>query len=236
MTRVRGKRKYRIKKHMREIQPAVEAVDDVLNKLAVFDQISSEEELDQIMPALLESLGRYSVSDRAYIFTWVSAEHKVMRMTHEWCADRVSPTIEKMQNLRICDIPNWYSRLKKGEAIVSKDWKAEKKYNPEEYEVFDGQDIRSLIIIPVFAHKTLNGYIGFDNPEQSRAALSVRLLSSIGGHISSLKDNFFMMKELERKQESLKQVITEQERQKEELEKALSDAKVNSEIISSISN
>ena len=235
MTRVRGKRKYRIKKHMREIQPAVEAVDDVLNKLAVFDQISSEEELDQIMPALLESLGRYSVSDRAYIFTWVSAEHKVMRMTHEWCADGVSSTIETMQNLRICDIPNWYPRLKKGEAIVSKDWKAEKKYNPEEYAAFAGQDIRSLIIIPVFAHKTLNGYIGFDNPEQSRAALSVRLLSSIGGHISSLKDNFFMMKELERKQESLKRVITEQERQKEELEKALSDARVNSEIISSIS-
>lgn len=235
MTRVRGKRKYRVKKHIREIQPAVEAVDDVLNKLAVFDQISSEEELDQIMPDLLASLGRYSVSDRAYIFTWTSAEHGAMQMTHEWCADGVSPTIGKMQRLQMCDIPNWYSRLKKGEAIISKDWEAEKKYNPEEYAVFDGQEIHSLIIIPVFANKTLNGYIGFDNPEQSRAALSVRLLSSIGGHISSLKDNFFMMKELERKQENLKQVIEEQERQKKELEKTLSDARVNSEIVSSIS-
>ena len=235
MTRVRGKKKYLVKKHIKEIQPAVEAVDDVLNKLAVFDQISSEEELDQIMPDLLASLGRYSVSDRAYIFTWTSTEHKVMRMTHEWCAEGVRPTIGEMQKLRMSDIPNWYSRLKKGEAIISKNWEAEKRYNPEEYAVFDGQNIHTLVVIPVFANKTLNGYIGFDNPEQSRAALSVRLLSSIGGHISSLKDNFFMMSELEKKQESLKQVIAEQERQKKQLEAALSDARVNSEIVNSIS-
>lgn len=37
----------------REIQAAVEAVDDILNKLAIFDKISSESELDQAMPDLL---------------------------------------------------------------------------------------------------------------------------------------------------------------------------------------
>lgn len=205
----------------REIQAAVEAVDDVLNKLNVFDKISSEEELEQVMPDLLASLGRYSMSDRAYIFSWASSEHQVLRMTHEWCAKGIFPTMEKMQSLRMSDLPNWAPRLNRGEAIVSTDWEAEKEKMSEEYAIFDGQNIHSLIIIPIFANKTLNGYIGFDNPEQSKAALSVRLLSSIGGHISSLKENFY--------------IIAKQEKQKARLENALAEARLNSEIISSIS-
>ena len=198
----------------REIQAAVTAVDDILNKLAVFNRISSEAELNLIMPELLASLGRYSMSDRAYIFTWASQEQQSLRMTHEWCADGVVPTIDQMQDLHINDMPNWTPKLKNGEAIVCADWEAEKSNTPEEYALFDGQDIHSLIVIPVFAHNKLNGYIGFDNPEQSRAALSVRLLSSIGGHISSLKDNFFMMEELKKKQEILKTSLKEISREK----------------------
>lgn len=205
----------------REIQAAVEAVDDVLNKLNVFDKITSEEELEQVMPDLLASLGRYSMSDRAYIFSWASSEHQVLRMTHEWCAEGVFPTMEKMQSLKMSDLPNWAPRLNKGEAIVSTDWESEKEKTPEEYAIFDGQNIHSLIVIPIFANQTLNGYIGFDNPEQSKAALSVRLLSSIGGHISSLKENFY--------------IIAKQEKQKARLEHALAEARLNSEIISSIS-
>ncbi|MBU5481610.1 ATP-binding protein [Blautia sp. MSJ-19] len=212
----------------REIGATVEAVDDVLNKLAVFDKISSETELDQVMPELLASLGRYSMSDRAYIFTWASQEHQILRMTHEWCAEGAFPTIDQMQELNIKDMPNWIPRLKRGEAIVCADWEAERSNIPQEYATFDGQGIHSLIVIPVFANNKLNGYIGFDNPEQSRAALSVRLLSSIGGHISSLKDNFFMVEELNKKQEALQKNLLQ-------LKDALADATLNSEIISSIS-
>lgn len=188
-----------------DMQAAVEAVDDLLNNITMLDKISSEEELDQIMPDLLASLGRYSMSDRAYIFTWASVEHRVLRMTHEWCAEGVFPTMGKMQELRISDMPNWAPRLRNGEAIVYADWNAEKEKMPEEYAIFDGQDIHSLMVIPIFANKKLNGYIGFDNPDQSKASLSVRLLSSIGGHISGLKENLYMMQELEKRQRSLQE-------------------------------
>lgn len=197
-----------------EIQAAVGAVDDVLSKLTVFDRISSEDELDQAMPELLASLGRYSMSDRAYMFTWASQEYQILRMTYEWCEKGVPSVIDQMQEVNIKDMPNWMSRLKSGEAIVYTDWDAEKSKAQEEYALFEGQGIHSLIVIPIFAHNRLNGYIGFDNPEQSRAALSVRLLSSIGGHISSLKDNFFMMEELNKKQEVLKKSFNEISREK----------------------
>ena len=222
-------------KQYEEIQSAVEAVDDILNKLTFFDKISNEEELDRIMPDLMASLGRYSMSDRAYVFTWDSQKHQILHMTHEWYAEGVLPSIEKMQELKMSDMPNWAPKLNKGESIICADWDAEKEKTPEEYAVFDGQGIHSLIVIPIFAQNKLNGYIGFDNPEQSRAALSVRLLSSIGGHISSLKDNFFMMEELEKKQEILKNNLDEMSQEKQKLELAVDKANLNNEIINSIS-
>mgnify|MGYP007134715628 FL=1 len=54
---------------LRELQVALKAVDDILDNIALLDNISSEDELNQVMPDLLAALGRYSVSDRAYIFT-----------------------------------------------------------------------------------------------------------------------------------------------------------------------
>ena len=197
---------------------ALKAVDDILENIAVLDNVSSEYELNQIMPKLLASLGKYSMSDRAYIFTWISADRQILRMTHEWCDEGVVPTMGEMQNLKMSDMPNWTPRLNNGEAIISTDWDKEKENTPEEYALFDGQDIHSLIVIPIFSSKKLNGYIGFDNPDRSKTALSVRLLTSVGGHIGGLKENLFMMKELEKKQESLKESLTEIGKEKKILE------------------
>ena len=198
----------------KEMQIAQTAVDEVLENITMLDTVSSEEELDSIMPQLLDSLGRYSMADRSYIFSWISEERKVLYMTHEWCAKGVEPSIDKMQNLKISDLPNWEPRLNAGEAIVSMDWNAEKEKTPEEFKIFDGQDIHALIVIPIFSNNKLNGYIGFDNPEQNKTALSVRLLTAVGGHIGGLKENLHMMVQLEEKQLSLRNSLKELKKEK----------------------
>lgn len=198
----------------KEMQIAQTAVDEVLENITMLDTVSSEEELNEIMPRLLASLGRYSMADRSYVFSWMSEERKILQMTHEWCAKGVEPSIDKMQNLRIGDLPNWEPRLNAGEAIVSMDWNAEKKTTPQEFKIFDGQDIDSLIVIPIFSNNKLNGYIGFDNPEQNKTALSVRLLTAVGGHIGGLKENLHMMAQLEEKQISLKNSLKELKKEK----------------------
>ena len=53
------------------------------------------------------------------------------------------------------------------------------------------------MVIPIFANKKLNGYIGFDNPEPGKSAFSLRLLQAVGGHIGGLKENLYMMDRLE---------------------------------------
>ena len=125
-------------KKYRELQAAMESVDEILNYVSILDKITSRQELDLVMPRLLESMGYYSMSDRAYLFTWTSPERKVLRMKHEWCAEGVRPTFGEMQNLRPCDIPNWAPRLNNDETIVVMDLDAEKENIPEEYELFKG--------------------------------------------------------------------------------------------------
>lgn len=67
-----------------------------------------------------------------------------------------------------------------------------------------------------------------DNPEHSVTELSVRLLSSVGAYVGGLKENLSMMSELENQKTHL-------EEQTLQLEKALADATLNSEIVDSIS-
>ena len=100
-----------------------------------------------MLPGLLASMGRYSLSDRAYVFFETPGEDQVLHMAYEWCADGIRPTMGEMQNLRVSDMPSWAPRLNNGEAIISMDWEKEKQITPEEYEIFDGQDIHSLIVI-----------------------------------------------------------------------------------------
>ena len=197
-----------------EMQTALKAAEHILSCITRLDSVTDTTEFDQAMPELLAAMGRYSLADRSYIFTWRSEEHQVMYMTHEWCADGVAPTIDVMQDLKMRDLPNWTPRLERGEAIVSMDWNAEKANTPEEFAVFDGQDIHSLIVIPIFASKRLNGYIGFDNPEKSMTSLSVRLLTSVGAYIGGVKENLAMMQELAKKQQSLQDSVAELQQEK----------------------
>ena len=197
-----------------EMVTSLEAVDIILKHITRLDKVDSREKLDESLSGLLESVGRYTVSDRAYVFDLISGEHEVFRMTHEWCKDGIRPTMSEMQDVGTDRMPNWMPRFLKGEAIVSYDWDEDGKKAPEEYELIDGQDVHSLIVFPIFFNNRVSGFIGLDNPERKTTEISIRLLSSVGGHLGSIKENLSMV---------------------EELKTALDAANLNNEIINSIS-
>ncbi|MGO5062032.1 hypothetical protein ACTQ3Z_09735 [Lawsonibacter sp. LCP25S3_F5] len=93
-------------------------------------------------------MGRYAAADRAYLFGWTDEKRLALHMTHEWCAPGVRPTMDEMQDLRMADMPNWAPRLRRGEAIVSDNWDADRERTPEEFRLFDGQDIHALMVFP----------------------------------------------------------------------------------------
>lgn len=179
------------------LQHILAAVDEVMQNTALLDNIRSEEELRQVMPALLASLGRYAQADRSYILEQTAGANDVLHMTHSWCANGVSPTGSAMQELPLSAVPNWFAALNRDGAVVSYDCAGDRDKWPEEHALFAGSGVQSIIIIPLLSDGMVTGCIGLDNPAQSRIELAVKLLKGISGHISGLKDNLHMMKKLE---------------------------------------
>lgn len=192
-----------------ELQQRINAVDEIVKNAALLSNITTQAELNQALPELMASLGNFAQADRAYLFGLVTGSDHVLQMTHEWCAENVRPTFAEMQNIAFNDIPNWYPHLSNGEAIHSPNWDAEKENVPEEYALFDGQGIHSLIVIPLLARKKLKGYIGFDNPSKAKYAISLRILQAVAGHLSSLRENLRMVSQLEENKRALESSIEE---------------------------
>ena len=181
-------------KKYEELQNIILAVDEVMENTALLDSIKSEKELEQVMPVLLASLGGYAQADRSYIFELKPDSTELLRMTHVWCAEGISPTIRETEGLPLSAVPNWLSILKRDGAVVVSDWEEGQESWPEEYQLFSGMGIRSIIILPLISGGVITGYMGLDNPAHSRVALSVSLLKGISGHIGGLKENLHMMK------------------------------------------
>ncbi len=190
-----------------ELKKIISEVDEVMENTALLDNIKSEKELEQVMPVLLSSLGKYAQADRSYIFELKPGSTDILHLTHVWCAEGISPTFRESQDIPLSAVPNWFSILHTDGAIAIYDWEADREKWPEEYLLFSGQGVNSCIIIPLVSGGTITGYMEIDNPAHSRIDLSVSLLKGIGGHISGLKENLHMVKKLEENQRSLQKSL-----------------------------
>ena len=197
-----------------ELQEILFAVNEVMENAALLDNIKSEAELERVMPEFLASLGKYAQADRSYIFELKSGSKDILHMTHVWCAQGISPTIMEMHDIALSSVPNWFSTLNNDGMIVSYDCKKDKDKWPEEYAQFSNQGIKSVILAPLVSGGMVTGYMGIDNPEHSRMQLTVSLLKGITGHISGLKENLHMMKQLEQNQHSLQHGLQELNKEK----------------------
>lgn len=126
-------------KKYEELQKIISAVDEVMENTALLDNIKSEAELEQVMPVLLSSLGKYAKADRSYIFELKPGSTELLHMRHVWCAQGISPTFTEMQDIFLSSVPNWFSILNNDGMIVSYDCKSDKDKWPEEYALFSGQ-------------------------------------------------------------------------------------------------
>lgn len=197
-----------------ELQNIISEVNEVMENTALLDNIKSEKELEEVMPVLLASLGKYAQADRSYIFELKSDSTDVLHMTHVWCAEGISPTYREKQEISLRSVPNWYATMNRDGVIAIYDWEGGKDTWPEEYTLFSGQGIKSVILLPLVTGGIITGYIGIDNPEHDRMALTVSLLKGISGHISGLKENLHMVKKLEENQLFLQKSLKELNQEK----------------------
>jgi len=166
-----------------------EEVNRHVNLITVISKISSHlistRDIDCAINDALADLGRATGASRAYLFLLRNKESK-MSNTHEWCADGVTPQINNLQNLPTDMFPWWMKKLQQKETIQITDVAKMPEDAKVERQILKQQDIKSLLVFPVFIKDNLAGFIGFDNVEakgswSDSAVLLLQLFSEIIG-------------------------------------------------------
>jgi two-component system, sensor histidine kinase and response regulator len=107
-------------------------------------------------------LGEITQASRVYLFM-IDAEKGTISNTHEWCAEGVTAEKDNLQNLPINIFPWTMKKLNNKEIIDIPDVSKMPSEANMEQEILESQNIKSLVIMPVYAENQLKGFVGFDN-------------------------------------------------------------------------
>ncbi len=147
--------------------------------------------VDQGIVHALEAIGRFTESDRAYVFLF-REQGRVVDNTHEWCAEGVPSQQAFLQALPTEAFAWIMERHRRGEIthiVRLSDLPAEAQAEREEFE---REGIRSLLVLPIPGPTGVLGFVGFDSVHAERAwgEDEVSLLKIVGemlGHVLGRK-------------------------------------------------
>ena len=129
---------------------------------SISNRFISAVDIDQAIHYSLADMGQLSGAGRTYLFLF-SEDGQMMDNTHEWCAEGVKPEIDNLKNLPAQSFPWWMEQLRKGENIHIKNVSDMPEEANVEKEFLEAQDIKSLLVLPVYTGNQLKGFTGFDD-------------------------------------------------------------------------
>jgi PAS domain S-box-containing protein len=133
-------------------------------------------ELDHAIAESLRHIGILSNASRAYVFRFTK-DGKLMNNTHEWCNKDVAPQIDMLKDIPVSNFPWWMKKLTNHEIINVTHVSSMPAEAKAEKEILEAQNIKSVLVIPLFIHDQLNGFVGFDytagNREWTREDLTL---------------------------------------------------------------
>jgi two-component sensor histidine kinase len=124
--------------------------------------ILGPEALDEEISNSLREIGEFAAVDRSYVFQF-SEDGSRVSYTHEWCAPRIEPAMENIQNRPVEDFDWALSRLKRGEVLYIEHVK---DLPPDAASVkteLERQGVQSLINLPLICAGRVLGFVGFDS-------------------------------------------------------------------------
>jgi PAS domain S-box-containing protein len=138
------------------------------------------EEIYEGISQALEAVGRFMGVDRSYVFL-LSEDREAMDNTHEWCADGISPQIERMKDVPT-DALRWSNEiLMRGEVLYIPSTADLPPEARAEQLTFQLQDIQSLVAVPMVYQGRAIGLVGFDAVRRERtwSDESIKLLQML---------------------------------------------------------
>lgn len=145
------------------------AEEDIVFRLKlekIISSISSKfvgiSDIDDAIATTLGDIGKLSGASRSYLFLF-NEDETIMNNTYEWCDEGVNSQMGNLKNLPIDMAPWWMKKLRNNETIHITDVSKLPVEAQAEKEMLESQDIKSLLVLPLYIGKELKGFIGFNN-------------------------------------------------------------------------
>ncbi len=147
------------------------------------------------MNNILSLIGKYSNVSRTYIFI-NNEDNTITNNEFEWCNTGISPVIQFFQNRALSEVPSLLKILNKEGKLFSTNI----ENLPEDlYKIFISQNIKSLLIYPLYINNKMFGFVGYDECIVNRnwTEEDLNILATISGIISNLYKNHYYLKKIE---------------------------------------
>lgn len=131
-------------------------------------------------------MGETMAVSRVYVFENFKSNTHCCN-TVEWAAPGISPVKNDLQDVPYDAIPYWKITLEKNETVRADDIHS---LPADVVDILEWQDIRSILVVPLFVFDHWAGFLGFDICGQSRAWSDddVAIIQTAGRLIASLME------------------------------------------------
>ena len=154
---------------MRDIRARKRAEEGLRAVSFAAEQFLRSGDWETQIAVVLARLGQALDVSRVYIFENFTAAGSLRTSQRtEWTAPGVAPQIDnpELQEIDYAEsgLGRWLSLLRQGEVLRG----PVRALPPHEQEILAGQDIRSIVLVPIFVGETWWGLVGFDECRRER--------------------------------------------------------------------
>jgi PAS domain S-box-containing protein len=115
----------------------------------------------------LMEVGTLCGASRCYLFE-ISEDGASLSNSHEWCSEGIEAQKDELQDLPADMFPWWMSKLGNNEIINIPNISSLPPQASAEKEILEMQDIKSILVLPIFTEGNLVGFVGLDEVEGTR--------------------------------------------------------------------
>ena len=175
-----------------------ERIISKINQLAI-----NPGEMNLFINQCLNILGIGLQVSRVYVFK-KDYEHNTISNTHEWVKGGILSQIETLQNLD-CEIyRDWMDELQENRVINYSNISS--VTNATVRELLSQQQIKSILVVPMFVAERFDGFLGFDECDDHRnwEDTDVTLLKTVAQIIANSIDHYISVQRLVESQRNYK--------------------------------
>lgn len=120
------------------------------------------DEMDDGMNYTLKEVGKFTGSDRSYIYLF-SDNGSMVKKTHEWSAEGFKSRIKKLEEISVKNMSWCLKKMEGFELVYIQDVSKLKPEAKKEKEFLGSQGIKSIIAVPIICGGALTGFLGFES-------------------------------------------------------------------------